>query len=247
VWQIELDPWGITRTLYNPHDIHQPIKMQGQQLDVETGLFYNRYRYYDPGVGRYTTQDPIGLRGGIHTYEYAMGQPNRYVDPPGLWSTEAHNFFIDKAFQGLSPNNIEAIKSGSAAADYAYFQTDEYTYMHAMSGNKYSKEEAKKKYCQFIREKMCAFNSQLAAARSALARKAAYAQLGMAMHAVMDSTSPAHRGFQKWTGDATQHGPNIPGVRNQSIEDIGSVGPYENETVEKMQDLLNGKMPKECQ
>jgi RHS repeat-associated protein len=68
VWQIELDPWGQTQREYNPNNMLQPIRMQGQQLDAETGLFYNRYRYYDPAGGRYVTQDPIGLLGGRQLY-----------------------------------------------------------------------------------------------------------------------------------------------------------------------------------
>ena len=71
VWQAELDPWGNTRSEYNPRNIQQPIRMQGQQLDLETGLHYNRFRYYDPGSGRYVTQDPIRLKGGANFYSYA--------------------------------------------------------------------------------------------------------------------------------------------------------------------------------
>jgi RHS repeat-associated protein len=83
VWQIELDPWGQTQREYNPNNMLQPIRMQGQQLDAETGLFYNRYRYYDPAGGRYVTQDPIGLAGGWHSYRYAEN-PVQWVDPLGL-------------------------------------------------------------------------------------------------------------------------------------------------------------------
>ncbi len=38
---------------------------QGQQHDEESGLYYNRHRYYDPLQGRYITQDPMGLKGGM--------------------------------------------------------------------------------------------------------------------------------------------------------------------------------------
>ncbi|GKS85647.1 hypothetical protein AVMA1855_15865 [Acidovorax sp. SUPP1855] len=40
--------------------IDQPLRFQGQQFDEETGLHYNRFRYYDPVVGRFVSQDPIG-------------------------------------------------------------------------------------------------------------------------------------------------------------------------------------------
>jgi len=53
---------------------------------VETGLFYNRYRYYAPAMGRYVTQDPIGLVGGMHLTLYANANPTNYGDPIGLWA-----------------------------------------------------------------------------------------------------------------------------------------------------------------
>jgi RHS repeat-associated protein len=87
VWQIELDPWGQTQREYNPNNMLQPIRMQGQQLDSETGLFYNRYRYYDPAGGRYVTQDPIGLQGGLNLYGYVGGEPLSVTDPMGLQAT----------------------------------------------------------------------------------------------------------------------------------------------------------------
>jgi RHS repeat-associated protein len=61
----------------------QPLRFQGQYYDTETGLHYNRFRYYDPDVGRFTTQDPIGLLGGVNNYQYAPN-PMVWVDPLGL-------------------------------------------------------------------------------------------------------------------------------------------------------------------
>ncbi|WP_082405754.1 RHS repeat-associated core domain-containing protein [Pseudomonas sp. NBRC 111117] len=59
-----------------------PLRFQGQYHDRETGLHYNRYRYYDPGVGRFVSKDPISYAGGLNLHLYA---PNliEWVDPLG--------------------------------------------------------------------------------------------------------------------------------------------------------------------
>ncbi|MEF9439355.1 RHS repeat-associated core domain-containing protein [Burkholderia sp. 1B3(2022)] len=60
-----------------------PLSFQGQQEDAETGLRYNRYRYYDPVLGRFVSRDPIGLVGGLNAYQYAPN-PVQWTDPTGL-------------------------------------------------------------------------------------------------------------------------------------------------------------------
>jgi RHS repeat-associated protein len=65
------------------HGVRNPIRFQGQYHDHETGLHYNRYRYYDPEVGRFISQDPIGLAGGLNVYQYAPN-PVQWIDPLGL-------------------------------------------------------------------------------------------------------------------------------------------------------------------
>jgi uncharacterized protein RhaS with RHS repeats len=51
---------------------------------VETGLYYNRFRYYDPHTGSYISQDPIGLGGGILNFYGYVHDPNSWVDVLGL-------------------------------------------------------------------------------------------------------------------------------------------------------------------
>lgn len=64
--------------------IEQPWRFPGQYYDAETGLHYNVHRYYDPSIGRYTSADPAGLKGGFNGYAYANAMPTVLVDPYGL-------------------------------------------------------------------------------------------------------------------------------------------------------------------
>ena len=54
------------------------------------------------------------------------------IDPPGLWSTEAHNYFIDMYFYGIPKADKDKIKQGSQFADGLMYQFGNSAHMHAM-------------------------------------------------------------------------------------------------------------------
>ncbi|MGY3187371.1 RHS repeat-associated core domain-containing protein [Lysinibacillus sp. TE18511] len=83
VWSAELDIYGRVKEFTGEKDFI-PFRYQGQYEDVETGLYYNRFRYYDPEQGQYTQQDPIGLEGGNPTLYGYVFDPNITVDIFGL-------------------------------------------------------------------------------------------------------------------------------------------------------------------
>ena len=62
------------------------IRFPGQYFDEETGLHYNRFRYYDPSIGRYISADPIGQLGGVNLYSYAGNNPVNWFDFLGLYT-----------------------------------------------------------------------------------------------------------------------------------------------------------------
>ncbi len=84
VWSGDYSGWGkLTREERLKSDAYQPIRLQNQHYDEETGLHYNFFRYYDPEIGRFTQQDPIKLAGGNNLYQFA---PNVqfWIDSSGL-------------------------------------------------------------------------------------------------------------------------------------------------------------------
>jgi RHS repeat-associated protein len=83
-WTMALDTYGAVRQgKGRAQDC--PFRYQGQYEDTETGLYYNRLRYYDPEVGCYISQDPIQLEGGLGLYSY-VSNSTAYIDPFGLSS-----------------------------------------------------------------------------------------------------------------------------------------------------------------
>lgn len=58
----------------------------------DSGLYLMGHRHYDPSLGRFLSQDPIGFAGGLNLYEYAANSPAQMVDPRGLWR-EQHAVF----------------------------------------------------------------------------------------------------------------------------------------------------------
>ncbi|VVN75153.1 hypothetical protein PS712_00681 [Pseudomonas fluorescens] len=81
VWQATYKAWGSVEKLA-VNEIEQNLRFQGQYFDDETGLHYNTFRYYDPEVGRFVTQDPIGLSGSFNLYNYAPNSTG-WIDPLG--------------------------------------------------------------------------------------------------------------------------------------------------------------------
>ncbi|OKP23020.1 RHS repeat domain-containing protein [Serratia fonticola] len=93
VWRGQYSAYGQLTEEWTPPDardehpqpkVNNPLRFQGQYEDTESGLYYNLNRYYDPGVGRYLTADPVKLDGGLNQYGYVDNNPVNWVDPLGL-------------------------------------------------------------------------------------------------------------------------------------------------------------------
>jgi RHS repeat-associated protein len=67
----------------------QPFKYVGQYgvMAEPNGLYYMRARYYDPDIGRFISEDPIGFGGGdVNLYAYVKNNPVNWIDPKGLYN-----------------------------------------------------------------------------------------------------------------------------------------------------------------
>ena len=88
VWSASYKPFGEAAVDEDPDgdgtEYSLNIRFPGQYYDAESGLHYNYFRDYDPGIGRYVESDPIGLDGGLNTFVYAGSNPLKHSDFFGL-------------------------------------------------------------------------------------------------------------------------------------------------------------------
>ncbi len=82
LWEARLTPYGAA-TINAVSGLVQNLRFPGHYFDAATGLHYNRFRYYDPVLGRYVQSDPLGLGGGLNVYAYPAN-PLVRVDVRGL-------------------------------------------------------------------------------------------------------------------------------------------------------------------
>ncbi|MEN7550098.1 RHS repeat-associated core domain-containing protein [Rapidithrix thailandica] len=123
VWQAELDIYGKIRTLERGSIQDCPFRYQGQYEDAETGLYYNRFRYYSPESGTYISQDPIGLVGNNPNIYAYVSDSNVWVDVLGLTELKAQliKFFYKRnnqvhykvAFPGTEEENVTHLTKNS--------------------------------------------------------------------------------------------------------------------------------------
>jgi RHS repeat-associated protein len=122
VWNALYQPFGgtpsVTGTLTT-----QSLRLPGQQFDAETGLNHNGFRDYAPALTRYIESDPIGLAGGMNTYQYAVANPLKYLDPNGqnrindwlvnqFWERvfdKSLNSALRTAFPDLTPCQVDTL------------------------------------------------------------------------------------------------------------------------------------------
>jgi RHS repeat-associated protein len=111
---------GSTRTRYG---------YTGRERDPDTGMLYYRARFYDPTLGRFIGEDPIGFQGGINFYAYVKNAPLKFRDPSGLNPWNTWDFLKHYYFGGGQPIDLADVgllerfqRSGSVTAATTAFK-----------------------------------------------------------------------------------------------------------------------------
>ncbi|XXF08328.1 RHS repeat protein [Pseudomonas sp. D2-3] len=134
-WRAKAQAFGETHITLNTID--NPLRFPGQYFDQETGLYQNYFRDYDPTLGRYIQNDPIGLRGGMNAYVYVDNSVVVAADAKGLARDPKTGIWKPKAnpWRGKNPDPETAINKdesvggakdvvdnviNSMSPDYAY-------------------------------------------------------------------------------------------------------------------------------
>jgi RHS repeat-associated protein len=209
MWTATFLPFGQE---WNPQITVNHYKFTGKERDSESGLDNFGARYNSSQYGRFMSPDPTRLSAFFddpqtwNMYIYAHNNPLAYVDRNGKWPTPTH-VRIDTAAlgQALTPDQMRLVESVSAGQDNPFLggQFNGVAYEHAMRGPGQTVEQAEALYNGFV-------SGQVQAAQEAQIKfwmanpgshslsDEALVHFAMALHAVDDSTSPAHAGFQYW-------------------------------------------------
>ncbi|NOT59712.1 MAG: hypothetical protein HOP19_05740 [Acidobacteria bacterium] len=124
----------------------------GREGDVETGLMYYRARFYDPVIGRFLSEDPVGLIGGINFYSYVSNDPLNSLDPSGLGEIDTHyylTYYLVKKHPCFSEVDAKTIANADQGVDEDPatmpgfknpYANEHYHALHSFSHTKYLKD-----------------------------------------------------------------------------------------------------------
>lgn len=116
----------IERTVYGAYGevINRPLAggpgYTGHVEDAETGLNYMQQRYYEPGIGRFLSVDPVtinsGTGGNFNRYRYANNNPYKFTDPDGRLACSIGNARCQEQLKELEERGIPAFQAGASGS-----------------------------------------------------------------------------------------------------------------------------------
>jgi len=92
----------------------------GRERDPLTGLLFYRARWYDSQIGRFISEDPIGLAGGINQFAYVGNSPQNAKDPSGLYDIDVHyylTYYLAKSTGCFDDSQAREIAEGDQHSD----------------------------------------------------------------------------------------------------------------------------------
>ncbi len=170
------------------------------EMQNSYGLWHSRYNNdwsNYTGVG--------GELGGGGGRNFRIGNEDKWPTKGMEVHQQAIDNYYDDIKKGKSKAEIDLIKKKIGILKTAELKADEnqngeVSYTHAMRNETQTPEEAKKLADQYVREKFMKAKQLFAEGKV----EEAYALFGLALHTLQDATSPAHNGFQLWTGKETE-------------------------------------------
>jgi len=182
----------------------------GKERDGTTNTHFDYFgtRYFQSLTGRFTSSDATeqvtlaAVRPQLwNRYAYSTNNPLKFIDSDGRWPTPVHNLIFQDALGFLSNSDLQIVQASAARVDWD--QTAWGSYKHAMRAPWQSIRDASNKFQQFVADNVA--QAQAAQADWEAAGLAGYnpdalEAFGRAAHAVTDSLSPSHEGFQIWGG-----------------------------------------------
>lgn len=217
----------------------------GREYDSFTGLQYNRARWYDPKIGRFISEDPIGFAGGdINVYGYVGNSPLALRDPFGLfpslgfWPFSIHQRIGSRALNGrATPFQIDVINRANKEFD-GRTQDLPFAAQHAMAKPGQSKEDARREANEFVRNRICEARALNARGLNTYAMQT----LAEAIHTVQDAASPSHSDFQEaWPYNFSDLVSNLGHYINEQF-DPGQ-GSVADENTQLVWDVFAGHRP----
>lgn len=207
------DMLATEQTVLGPFPLTPPSRSPGKERDSESGLDYFGARYNASTMGRFLSPDPSNLSvffsnpQSWNRYAYVYNNPLRLTDDNGKWPADIHNQIIDNSFPNLTAAQRQILKNISAQQDSILMggQGNSMSFEHAMRGPAQTVAQAQAKYEDFVsgmedsaQKAQWTFWLKDPLENGESLSDEALARFAEALHAVLDSTSPAHAGFQKW-------------------------------------------------
>jgi len=195
--RLDYDEFG--NTVVDTAPGFQPFQYAGGLRDIDTGMVRFGARDYDARVGRWTAKDALRFEGGLaNLYVYAGSDPVNNADPSGLYITPTHQEILHDAFGGrVSPTDLAILLRANHDIDWAPgAQALWNQYKHGLHTPAQSIPVTRELFSSFVARQL---NQAVALEKRGCHEEAVY-ELGLGMHSLADTFSPAHEGFSEYGG-----------------------------------------------